>query len=454
MIATEAMKVSYLSSAAILVETEDASLLCDPWLVDGAFYGSWCHYPPLDSDPEDFNDVDYIYISHIHPDHFDPATLRRMDSDIPVLIHDYRWDYLRDEIEELGFDVTELEHDSRMHLEGDLHINVLAADACDPELCGNYFGCSWVEGNPELGSTQVDSLAAIDDGEHTVVNMNDCPYPLVEKSMRQVKDRYGDIDLLCHQYSAAQFYPQCMTDYSHEEKLEARQDVILEKHELATEFIDLMEPDYYMPFAGEYVLAGDLSPLNEYTANPPRAAALEWFESHIDPDEHQCVFLNSEEHIDLTTGEMSKPYEPVDQEEKWRYINEELADRSFTYEDEPKPDPEELYDRLPEAYEGFEENRQKVSFRTDTTVLVSLLDDEYVELPFDGEGYEIVRDPDLDQYDGYVKVDVDPRLLGQLLAGTDQAHWSDAKIGSHLGISKQPDIYERQLYNCLGSFHA
>jgi len=90
------MKVSYLSSAAILVETEDASLLCDPWLVDGAFYGSWCHYPPLNDDPEEFNDVDAIYISHIHPDHSDPATLRRMDSDIPVVIHDYRWDYLRE----------------------------------------------------------------------------------------------------------------------------------------------------------------------------------------------------------------------------------------------------------------------------------------------------------------------------------------------------------------------
>ena len=448
------MKVSYLSSAAVLVETGDASLLCDPWLVDGAFYGSWCHYPPLSSEPEEFNDVDAIYISHIHPDHFDPATLRRMDKDIPVVIHDYRWDYLRDEIEELGFEVCELEHDSRTHIAGDLHINVLAADACDPELCGNYFGCSWVEGNPELGSTQVDSLAAIDDGEHTVVNMNDCPYPMVETAMRQVKDRYGDIDLLCHQYSAAQFYPQCMTDYTHEEKLEARQEVILEKHEMATEFIDLFEPDYYMPFAGEYVLAGSLASLNEYTANPPRAAAKEWFEANVDSDDHRCVFLNSGEHIDLTTGRLSEPYEPVDPAEKRRYIEEELAERTLDYEDAPLPDAEELYDRIPEAYERFESNRQEVAYETDTTVLVSLLDDEYVELSLTGDGYDIVRDPDLDGYDGYVRVETDPRLLRRLLDGTESAHWSDAKIGSHLGISKQPDIYERQLYNCLGSFHA
>jgi UDP-MurNAc hydroxylase len=35
------MQVTYLSSAAILVETDDAKLLCDPWLENGAFYGSW-----------------------------------------------------------------------------------------------------------------------------------------------------------------------------------------------------------------------------------------------------------------------------------------------------------------------------------------------------------------------------------------------------------------------------
>ena len=136
------MKFTYLGSAAILLETDTASLLCDPWLVDGAHEDSWCHYPPLPFDPEDFDDVDYIYISDIHPDYFDPALLCRMYSNIPVLIHDYRWDYLKDEIEALGSGAVELAHNSRTHPTGDLHINILAADACDPEICGNYFGCS------------------------------------------------------------------------------------------------------------------------------------------------------------------------------------------------------------------------------------------------------------------------------------------------------------------------
>ena len=62
------MKLTYLKSAGVLIENNSTKILCDPWLVDGEYYGSWVHYPPPDFVPEDFNDVDYIYISHIHLD--------------------------------------------------------------------------------------------------------------------------------------------------------------------------------------------------------------------------------------------------------------------------------------------------------------------------------------------------------------------------------------------------
>lgn len=448
------MRVTYLESAAVLVEDEHTKILCDPWLVDGAYYGSWAHYPEPDFEPEDFDDVDYIYISHIHPDHFDPTTLKRMDDDIPVLIHDYRWDYLRDAIEELGFEVTELPHDERTHLADGMHINVLAADGCDPELCGNFFGCSWYDTKAdETGSTQVDSMAVIDNGEYTVVNTNDCPYPIAESSCRKIAEDYGDVDLLCHQYSAAQFYPQAVTNYGHEEKLEECDRVIQEKHELALNFIDMFEPDYYMPFAGEYVLAGDLAHLNQYTANPPREKAKAFFEEHA-RDESECVFLNSGELLDLATGEPSAEFEPIDQREKQRYIENVLAEREFDYEADPVPTLGELQSYVPYAYENLEDKREQIGFNTDTTVLIPLVEEVCLELSMDGSGYRFVADARPDDYGAWVKLDVDPRLLKRLFEGPHEAYWADAKIGSHVGISKEPDIYERGLYNCLGSFHA
>ena len=449
------MRVSYLASAAILIDDATTRVLCDPWLVDGAYYGSWAHYPDCDVAPEDVADVDFIYLSHIHPDHFDPATLRRLDDEIPVLIHDYRWDYLREAVTDLGFDVVELPHDERTHLDGDLHINVLAADGCDPELCGNYFGCTWYDDEAdEPGSTQVDSMAVVDDGSTTIVNTNDCPFQLAAPSCRTIKREYGEIDLLCHQYSAAQFYPQAVTNYDHQRKIDERDRVIREKHELAISFIDIFEPTYYMPFAGEYLLAGSLSHLNEYTANPPRQQAQAFFETHVDPDDHECVFLNAGEWIDLTSGERSAPFEPADPAAVRRYVTEELASRTLAYERDPMPSSEQLRAFVPYAFEKLEAKRERIGFHTDTTVLISLCDGDYVELSLNGDGYRIVSDPSVSDYDGFCKIDADPRLVRRLFEGPHSAYWADAKIGSHLGIHKEPDIYERGLFNCLGSFHA
>jgi L-ascorbate metabolism protein UlaG (beta-lactamase superfamily) len=66
-----APKVKFFANACVAIYTSEFNLLCDPWLVDGAFDGSWYHFPPLKTKPEDLNDYTHIYISHIHPDHFD-----------------------------------------------------------------------------------------------------------------------------------------------------------------------------------------------------------------------------------------------------------------------------------------------------------------------------------------------------------------------------------------------
>ena len=116
------MKITFLTSASVLIEDQGVKILCDPWLVDGEFYGSWYHYPPCDFKPEDFNDVDYIYISHIHPDHFSTKTLSRMNKKIPVLIHDFHHRYLHDSIVRLGFVVITLKHNERTLLKNNLFI--------------------------------------------------------------------------------------------------------------------------------------------------------------------------------------------------------------------------------------------------------------------------------------------------------------------------------------------
>ena len=72
------MRVQYIASATILVEHAGVRVLCDPWLTEPIYGGAWYHATPLISSPEDFQDIDAIYCSHIHEDHVDWHTLERL----------------------------------------------------------------------------------------------------------------------------------------------------------------------------------------------------------------------------------------------------------------------------------------------------------------------------------------------------------------------------------------
>ena len=213
------MKLTYLSSASVIINHEKTNILCDPWLVDGEFYGSWFHYPSLNFKPEDFNFVDYIYISHIHPDHLSIKTLSRIDKKIPVIILNYVDKFLKRNIERLGFNVIELEHNKRTHLKDNLHINILAAHYCNPELCSKLMGCSNVE--KIFGATSLDSMSIIDNGKEVVVNTNDCPFEIAKFSADAIKEYYKNIDFLLVGYSGAGPYPQCFDMLTDQEKNDA-----------------------------------------------------------------------------------------------------------------------------------------------------------------------------------------------------------------------------------------
>jgi UDP-MurNAc hydroxylase len=86
------------------IDTAAGSILCDPW-VNPAYFASWFPFPDNSQlDWETLGQVDYLYVSHLHRDHFDAAHLRRFISKkAAVLLPDYPTSELEDELRELGF---------------------------------------------------------------------------------------------------------------------------------------------------------------------------------------------------------------------------------------------------------------------------------------------------------------------------------------------------------------
>lgn len=445
------MKLTFLQSSTVIIEDEGVKILCDPWLVDGEYYGSWALYPPYEFNPDDFNDIDFIYVSHIHPDHFSIKTLSKLKKDIPIIIHNFPTKFLKKNLERLGFTVMELEHDKRVHLKNNLHINILAADNCDPQLCGKFMGCGLLEN--KIGATWIDTMCVIDNGEEIIVNTNDCPFELAETSALRIKKNYGEITMLLNGYSGASPYPHCfkMTDEDKRKAGERKKKVNLSRGE---NYVKLFKPKYFMPFAGRYTLAGKLSNLNPYRGEPELEEGFEYLTSCTDQSKHKGIILNPNCYFDITSGKVSKPYEKINKKDKQEYIENVLSKMKFDYEKENEPGLDELKNLIPKCYERFEFNRNRIGFSSDTTILLQLSNNDLLEVSCKGDGYKFRSIQEKNNFERYVMFSLDNRLLKRILEGPNKSHWNNAETGSHIFYERVPEIFERGLYYCWNFFHS
>ena len=99
----------FRSAGVGLYSASGSSLLCDPWLNDGALLGSWFHWPPLEGDEHDnvlSMKWDAVYITHLHGDHYDRrfmSKLAKVQPNTKVVIADFAHSWLSDSLENIGF---------------------------------------------------------------------------------------------------------------------------------------------------------------------------------------------------------------------------------------------------------------------------------------------------------------------------------------------------------------
>jgi UDP-MurNAc hydroxylase len=110
------------------IDTSAGSILCDPW-VNPAYFASWFPFPDNSQlDWESLGDCDYLYVSHLHRDHFDAAHLKRFVSKkATVLLPEYPTSELRDQLTALGFTrFLETKTNEVVELDGGLNVLIQA----------------------------------------------------------------------------------------------------------------------------------------------------------------------------------------------------------------------------------------------------------------------------------------------------------------------------------------
>lgn len=452
------MKVTQLNSASIMIEDivgdSKVKILCDPWLEGEEYLGSWAIYPPYDFNPKNFLDVDFIYISHIHPDHSSINTLSKLNKDIPVLIHNFPEKFLKNKIEGLGFKTIELEHGIRIPLKNNLYVNIMAADNCDPNICGKLMGCGLAE--IKFKTTQIDTMAVFDNGQQVIVNTNDCPFDIAKNTASLIKSTYGNIDVLLVGYVAASSWPHCY-NLSDDDKKEQAIKKQFTKLETTKKYIELFQPKFYIPFAGRYTLCGKNTKLNQFRGEPELEDAFEWLISHTS-SKYRGVILNNDCWLDIDIGKTNKNYTMIDKTHKKKYLEEILINKKFPYEKDIMPTASEIFGLIPKAYENFEKIRHKIGWVSDTTIILKTIDanneDLIIAISCNGKGISKIHRNEIKKYESYMVMSLDIRLLKWLLSGPRKAHWSNADLGSHILYDRMGSVYKRGLFYCWNYFYA
>ncbi|MEN3295040.1 MAG: UDP-MurNAc hydroxylase [Burkholderiales bacterium] len=173
------MEIRFIAHSSFSIHTQGKKIISDPWLSGKVFNDSWAHIAtPADVD---WSAIDYIWVSHEHPDHFHFPTLKsipgRDKQHITVLHQRHASERMLEAIGKIGFGkIVELPLYQWVDLEPGIEL-----------YCGS------------VGS--MDSFLAVRSEGKCVLNLNDCV--LNRGQLRYIKSALGDVDALFTQFSFA-----------------------------------------------------------------------------------------------------------------------------------------------------------------------------------------------------------------------------------------------------------
>ena len=414
------------NACGIFTGKEGTRVLCDPWIENGVFDGSWYHYPPLKTTPSDVHEVDALYISHLHPDHFDERyfDFRR---DIPIIVLEHGYNFLKKKLMQMGYSNLILIKDGETKIFNEFSITLFA-----PFSLNNFHETT-------IGNL-IDSAMVIECDGIKAFNANDnTPTPEVSSTLRQ---RFGCIDLAMINYNAAGPYPASFVNLSEKEKVHEHTRIIARNILYMHNIVEALQPRMVLPFAGAYILGGHLSYLNDYlgtTTWDVCAAEL----NKIGLTVTKTICLRENDILDIGSGEPNRPYVALDMEHLRNYITN-IAKDKYPYEKDEEPDIRQLKTDLELASNRMQKRMSQIGISSKSYISIALNDMLVQIYPVFKEDRSVFQAPRLDCV-------LDLRLLRRILDRT--SHWNNAEIGCHIEFKRDPNNYEPDLHTALQFLH-
>jgi UDP-MurNAc hydroxylase len=266
------LQIKFIGHAGLYIETKAGSILCDPWFTP-AYFASWVPFP--DNSRIDFDAIrkpDYLYLSHVHMDHYDPVFLKQyIDPSTTVILPDHPLPLVERYLSDLGFtNFVQTKNGETRELDG---LRVMTTSLVSPA-------------DGPLG----DSGLCVDDGEVKIFDQNDSR-PVDFDALTE----FGPFDCHLLQFSGAIWYPMVYRfDEAEKRNLAASKRVNQMKR--AVRYARQIDAREIVPIAGPpCFLDDDLYHLNDFDRDPV----------NIFPD--QTVFIEYMAESGLTNGHLMIP---------------------------------------------------------------------------------------------------------------------------------------------------
>ncbi len=235
------MRLRFISHASFSVESQGTTLITDPWLRGKAFNQGWALLSPAAE--VSWPDIDYVWISHQHPDHLNFPTLKSVDPQhrsVPTMLYQKHASLrISKVIKGLGYaNFRELTLNKWAQLGNGMEV-----------ICGS------------VGS--MDSWIAIRAEGVTILNLNDCS--VSPGHLAHISKLVGKVTVLLTQFSFANWIGNHADETGNVEK---------KLREIQFR-VTYLKPEFTIPFASfVYFCNQENSWMNEFSITPRRVVEL------------------------------------------------------------------------------------------------------------------------------------------------------------------------------------
>lgn len=415
------MKFKFIGNACgIFIGSKNTKILCDPWIKNGAFEGSWYHYPPLKTKIRDLQKVDAIYVSHIHPDHFDVNNFH-FNKKKPIIILDQEPNFLKKILLSKGFENLILIKDNETIKFKEFKLTMykpFSGHIFEESLLGNL----------------IDSALVLENKNLTAINFNDNTPTL--KSCEMLQKKFKNINLAMINYNAAGPYPSCFDNLTYNQKVEKNRLILKRNFDYMCKASKKLKANTILPFAGSYILGGKLYKKNKYLGTTTWDNCANYLRKKLG-SKYNIICLRENDTYDLLKEKSDKLYEKIDIKHMNKYIKK-IKSKKYLYEKDLIPANKKLRADIVQSSKNLESKIKKFNVKINSDVY----------LKHNKENIKIITGRDNKRK---IFCSLDKRLLRRIL--DRKAHWNNAEIGGHINFRRYPDKMDPDVHTIMSFFH-